>query len=690
MSPSETWTEKARSIPIEDELARRGVRLKGQKERAGPCPHCGGTDRFSINTAKQVYNCRGCGRGGDVIDLVQHLDGVDFVAACTMLAGERPKVNGAGNVTDLHIPREAAKWIYKDEDGAVAFAVKRIEYQNPDGTYVLKDGKRKKTFRQARPDPNNPGRWIHNIDGVRPLLYELPELLKAKDEGKIILIVEGEAKADLLWSWGIPGTCCAMGSGKWRPELSDFLNGADVVILPDNDDPGRKHADAVAASLQDIASGVRVLELPDLAPKGDIVDWAKGGGTRQRLDALIATHAKPWTAQAGADSEVEIWDFGAAPYTPSPRGWLLGTVFCREFVSSILAPGGAGKTALRDAQFLALTNRQGKKVTGEHVFQRCRVLKISLEDSKDELTRRMLAAMKYHGITHADVAGYLFTWTPRASIGKLLEMDPVTRQVKIGEMAKQIEAEIVRRKIDLVSLDPFVKSHGVEENANAIIDKVVETLSNLACKYKIGVDTPHHVSKGQLEPGNADKGRGASAMVDAARLVKTLTPMSSEEAKRFGIKEEDRKQFIRVDNGKVNITRGGGAPHWFELVGVPLDNGNDLYPKGDEVQTVRPWTPPEIWADLPDATLLKILDKIEEGPSEGERYTHASGAKKRAAWRVIVETVPQKPEAQAREIIAAWVRSGLLEARDYHSATERKDVGGLWVNAVKRPGTVQE
>src|ERR1700757_4634935 len=91
----ESWVAAARSVPIERELDRRGVKLKrAGVERIGPCPKCGGDDRFSINVKKAVFNCRGCDIGGDVIALVVHLDGVDFNAACTLLAGPPPKANG--------------------------------------------------------------------------------------------------------------------------------------------------------------------------------------------------------------------------------------------------------------------------------------------------------------------------------------------------------------------------------------------------------------------------------------------------------------------------------------------------------------------------------------------------------------------------------------------------------------------
>jgi hypothetical protein len=80
----------ARAVPIEDEVARHGIRLQreGSNERVGPCPECGGRDRFAINVAKNIWNCRGCQRGGDVIDLIMHVDEVNFPTAVRTLIGE--------------------------------------------------------------------------------------------------------------------------------------------------------------------------------------------------------------------------------------------------------------------------------------------------------------------------------------------------------------------------------------------------------------------------------------------------------------------------------------------------------------------------------------------------------------------------------------------------------------------------
>jgi hypothetical protein len=94
--------ERARSVRVEDEADRRGIKLRkiAPNERAGPCPRCGGTDRFSVNTSKQVFFCRGCNARGGIIDLIQHLDGCDFRAAIEKLTGERieetkPRTNRA-------------------------------------------------------------------------------------------------------------------------------------------------------------------------------------------------------------------------------------------------------------------------------------------------------------------------------------------------------------------------------------------------------------------------------------------------------------------------------------------------------------------------------------------------------------------------------------------------------------------
>jgi putative DNA primase/helicase len=301
---SESWVARAKAVRILDELRRRGVTLhrQGRKdcgEFAGPCPQCGGTDRFSVNTKKEVWNCRGCGKGGDIIDLVMHLDDVGFDAACARLTGSpRPKRNGKDSEPHKVVAEE---YPYRNPSGDVVLVKERVEFLNADGTFVLAaDGKREKTFRVRQPDAKGGWRWV--AKGVPIYPYRLPQLTEAIATEHFVLVVEGERKCDLLAKWNVIATCCCGGAKKWRPEHSAFLRGADVVILPDNDQPGREHADAVAASLQGIAARVRLLDLPGLPPQGDIVDWAAAGGTVERLHALIEYQAKPWSPGATPDA----------------------------------------------------------------------------------------------------------------------------------------------------------------------------------------------------------------------------------------------------------------------------------------------------------------------------------------------------------------------------------------------------
>ena len=342
-----------------------------------------------------------------------------------------------------------------------------------------------------------------------------------------------------------------------------------MVILPDNDDAGREHCDVVGASLQGIAASVSVLELPNLPSKGDIIDWAKAGGTAEQLHHLIAHEAKPWEgvgAEAGAehadnaDDTVDLGerDAGDDVDPPAPRGWLLANQFCRKFLSGLVAPGSTGKTALRMLQALSLV--VGRALTGQHVFRRCRVLLVSFEDDSEELKRRILAARLHHNIALDDVKGWLFYATPKGI--KLAEMRNGSRH--IGMLEKSLRRSIERRRPDLVILDPYVKLHALEENDNGAMDFVCDLLATLAIEYDIAIDAPHHTKKGQIAPGDADSGRGASAMRDAGRLMHTLTTMDEAEAKAFSIDPELRHAYVRLDKGKVNLVPPTRTATWFK------------------------------------------------------------------------------------------------------------------------------
>ena len=254
-----------------------------------------------------------------------------------------------------------------------------------------------------------------------------------------------------------------------------------------------------------------------------------------------------------------------------PRGWLVGNTFCRGFISGLVAQGAAGKTAVRLLQALSLAS--GRSLSGEHVFQRGRVLLVCLEDGIDELRRRVRAAMLHYGLDREELRGYLFEWAPLGR--KIAEQRDGSREVVAGELAEKLRAFIVARQIDLLLIDPLVKAHTAEENNNTAVDAVAVILSTLACDLDCAVDLLHHERKGSTDAGDANRARGASSLKDAARLLYTLTPMSDEEREKFGLSEAERRSLVRVDSAKVNIAPPAAEARWFKIIGVPLGNGTE-------------------------------------------------------------------------------------------------------------------
>jgi hypothetical protein len=388
---------------------------------------------------------------------------------------------------------------------------------------------------------------------------------------------------------------------------------------------------------------------------------------------------------AGGDADepfdVGEWDFGQDNEPIPPRGWLFGNLLCRQFLSAIFGDGAVGKTALIIAMALSLAT--GRNLIGEHVFLRCRVLVICFEDGKAELRRRLTAAMLHYGISKADILGHLFIATVSRSDAKLAHSK--NGEVTVGKLRDAIEQAIIRRKADATFLDPLVKTHAVGENNNAEIDFVTEILSDLTIKHDCALCTPHHTRKGPADPGNADMGRGAGSLKDAFRLCYTLTPMSKDEANLFAIGTEERVSLIRLDSGKVNLVRRSANARWLKLVGIALGNGNEIYPNGDEIQTVERWVPPDLWAQITSNAANQILDLIKAGNPKGQRYSSAPQAgKDRAAWAVVKKICPSLNDEQSKAVINKWIETGTIKEEDYDDPVRRAAIKGLVV--IKRPG----
>jgi hypothetical protein len=202
-----------------------------------------------------------------------------------------PRTRNSETVPKFTAPKRelgqiVATYNYTDEDGKLLYQCLRFE---------------PKDFRQRQPD--GAGGWVWTLKGVRRVLYQLPALIRAIEARERIFLCEGEKDVHRLQALGLAATCNPMGANKWDPEYTHQLRGAHVYLIPDNDEPGRKHRDLVGEELMGIVAKVCVINLPNLPDHGDVSDWLDAGCTAEQLMQL-AEAAPEWEPPDPSDPEL--------------------------------------------------------------------------------------------------------------------------------------------------------------------------------------------------------------------------------------------------------------------------------------------------------------------------------------------------------------------------------------------------
>jgi len=372
-----------------------------------------------------------------------------------------------------------------------------------------------------------------------------------------------------------------------------------------------------------------------------------------------------------------------APEAIPPREWLLGTRLVRRFVSLLVAPGGVGKSALALASAASLAT--GRNILDEHVHHSVPAWVLNLEDPADEVHRRLAALMRLHGIADAELHGRLFLHHGRERRVVLAEREGFGAVAYPDRDAMAAEASA--HGIGLIVVDPFVKSHGLDENDNVQMDAAATAWGEVADRTGAAVLLVHHTRKaGHGGPElSAEAARGAKSLTDAARSAGILTAMSAAEAEQLGVAPADRWRHVRLDDAKANLAPLSAA-RWFRLATVGLGNATPAYPHGDQVAAIEPWRPASPWAAHSPSELNGVLDRIAAGPGGGFLYAPNRRGRMQSRWAgdVLVQRLGVN-EAQAASMVETWLRSGLLTLKGYRDLDQRRWRTGVAVDDSRRP-----
>jgi 5S rRNA maturation endonuclease (ribonuclease M5) len=391
-----------------------------------------------------------------------------------------------------------AEYDYVDENGELLYQAVRLS---------------PKDFRQRRPDGN--GGWSWKLDGVRRVLYRLPDVLEGAKAGRWIFVVEGEKDADRLRELGFVATCNPGGAGKWRQEFADALEGAKVAVLPDADTPGLDHAEAIAKSLKGAQTIKWVDLMEDVPEKGDVSDWLDAGHDPAELRELIE-QAPEWHPPAEPTVDVGRVDLARIVRGEEPPT-RPGLIY-RDDGTGLVYPGavhdlhgepGHGKTwlvcyviaeALRTGAGVLALDYEG----APHTFvERLRALGVADETIADA------DRVAYHnipGVTH-------------------------------GDHVQVLASEVVELGAAFVSFDamlPALARNGLDDNSNSDVASFYESTVRPLTRAGASVITLDHLTKDTTGRVRGARGAGAKLqLVDVSYAIKLVEPFSRHQEGAF-------------------------------------------------------------------------------------------------------------------------------------------------------------
>ena len=250
-------------------LSHLGINTNFLENKHGPCPGCGGYDRFrfdDLNGSGSFICSQGTGE-------IASGDGFELIIHAGITQNKKHALTLVSNAIDESISHKrlgVTEYKYNDPYGRLSHTVFRTD--NEDGSKSFKQI----TARGLSPKQDKSFVWYP---------YRLDAWVSTNE---ILYFVEGEKCVEALVGLGVQATCISGGANGWKDSYAQWFKNRHVIIIPDNDRAGLKFAKQVESSLSNIVSSVTLLALPNLEEAGDIVDWIANGGDYEQLQQLVS------------------------------------------------------------------------------------------------------------------------------------------------------------------------------------------------------------------------------------------------------------------------------------------------------------------------------------------------------------------------------------------------------------------
>ena len=273
--------------------------------------------------------------------------------------------------------------------------------------------------------------------------------------------------------------------------------------------------------------------------------------------------------------EASVFGNAIDPTQVVPRPWLVDRVLMAREVTLLIAQGSAGKStwALALAAHMAL----GVDFGPYKMHVRSKSVIYNGEDDRMEMSRRLIAICQSCMLDYSEVKKHIM----------LLSEEDVQLKIAIanGRTAVAVEAAITdlveltsNPEVGMLVLDPLGDIHGVDETDNPAMNTVMSIVKRVSREANIATLVLHHSSKGggrqEDRVGNMDIARGASAIVNKARISFTMFNATQSDAEKYGLRDEDRNKYVRLDDAKMNLTLAGRDATWYVKEGVRIVSGD--------------------------------------------------------------------------------------------------------------------